>query len=393
MENEKFQIHENQQQNKTNLIELIFWIISYVSWLLLTINSCVSLGWLYRKKYMRIWNITVSKEYNYLPFQMYHMIIYMVFNFSIVIIFFGCVYLFITTLIKKNQDTIQKIISTPVRFHFFPILCAFIMFTLGEAEQDTTKKVNSIYRGGFAISLVGLLSMLFIYFTTGFDKENWKANFFIKKGVFSCLIVLFWYNVCYDIFYLHNALRPKGKKIFNWMKGCGLAFSIIFGIGSNTFAFFFKDILICFFNLLIYIGLTIYYYKYQLKKNFNINYRTYEYDYYYRYYYYTYDEYKYRLYSFNNKKNKGDGIVDIIMICISSIVLLYLIADYIKFSQMDKINELDGYISKIRTEIDSLKKSNEENNKKTEIIHNELELIISDRKGNQIVTKQDIIEN
>ena len=110
MENEKFQIHQYQQPNKNIniIVELVFWIISYVSWLLLTINSCVSLGWLYRKKYMRIWTINVSKKYEYLPFQMYHMIIYIVFNFSIVIIFFGCVYLFITTLIRKNQDTIKK---------------------------------------------------------------------------------------------------------------------------------------------------------------------------------------------------------------------------------------------------------------------------------------------
>ena len=393
MENEKFQIHQYQQPNKNIniIVELVFWIISYVSWLLLTINSCVSLGWLYRKKYMRIWTINVSKKYEYLPFQMYHMIIYIVFNFSIVIIFFGCVYLFITTLIRKNQDTIKKIISMPVRFHFFPILCAFILYTLGEAEQDTTKKVNSIYRAGFAISLIGLLSMLFIYFATEFDKENWQANFFIKKGVFSCLIVLFWYNVCYDIFYLHNALRPTGKRIFNWMKGCGLAFSIIFGIGSNTFAFFYKDILICFFNLLIYIGLTLYYYKYEAKKNFDKNYETY--NYYDGYYHYTFDDYKYRLYNFNNKKNKGDGIVDIIMICISSILLFYLIADYIKYSQIDKINELNRNIGIVGVEIGNLKKSNEENNKKAEIMRNELELIISDRKGNQTVARQDIIEN
>jgi len=174
------------------------------------------------------------------------------------------------------------------------------------------------------------------------------------------------------------------------MKGCGLAFSIIFGIGSNTFAFFYKDILICFFNLLIYIGLTIYYYKYEAKKNFDIKYETYYYD---GYYHYTFDDYKYRLYNFNNKKNKGDGIVDIIMICISSILLLYLITDYIKYSQIDKINELNRNIGIVGVEIGNLKKSNEENNKKAEIMRNELELIISDRKGNQIVTRQDIIEN
>ncbi len=93
------------------------------------------------------------------------------------------------------------------------------------------------------------------------------------------------------------------------------------------------------------------------------------------------------------KKNKGDGIVDIIMICISSILLLYLIAEYIKYSQIDKINELNRNIGIVGVEIGNLKKSNEENNKKAEIMRNELELIISDRKGNQIVTRQDIIEN
>ena len=138
--------------------------------------------------------------------------------------------------------------------------------------------------------------------------------------------------------------------------------------------------------------MTIYYYKYEAKKNFDKNYEIYNYyDGY--YYYYSIDDYKYRLYNFNNKKNKGDGIVDIIMICISSILLFYLIADYIKYSQIDKINELNRNIGIVGVEIGNLKKSNEENNKKAEIMRNELELIISDRKGTQIVARQDIIEN
>ena len=145
-------------------------------------------------------------------------------------------------------------------------------------------------------------------------------------------------------------------------------------------------------DFIISIGLTLYYYKYEAKKNFDKNYEIY--NYYDGYYYYTgIDDYKYRLYNFNNKKNKGDGIVDIIMICISSILLLYLIADYIKYSQIDKINELNRNIGIVGVEIGNLKKSNEENNKKAEIMRNELELIISDRKGTQIVARQDIIEN
>lgn len=375
MENEKLQNQENDLRYKENSkLELIFKIISYISWLLLLVNGCVSLRWLYKKKYMRVWTISVIKKYEYVPLQMYHIIIYLVFNFFIIILFFGCAYFFMATLFKKNNDTINKLFTIPVSFNFFPILCAFIMFILGELKAEETKEINSIVRAGFAISLIGLISMIFIYISTEFDKENWISNLLIKKGVFSALIILFWYNTCYDIFYLHKALRPTGKKIFNWMKGCGLAFSIIFGIGSNIFSFWYKDIIICIFNLLIYIGLAIFYYKYEAK--------TFNWSYY--YYYEQYSAYNYRYYSFNDKKNKGDGIVDIIMICISIFLLIYLIAYHMKNIKDEAMKNIDD----IKTQIDNLKKENEIKIKNAQ---KEIGIIITDRK--QAVDKSIITNN
>ena len=375
MENEKLQNQENDLQNKENSkVELIFKIISYISWLLLLVNGCVSLRWLYKKKYMRVWTISVIKKYEYVPLQMYHIIIYLVFNFFIIILFFGCAYFFMATLFQKNNDAINKLFKIPVSFNFFPILCAFIMFILGELKAEETKEINSIVRAGFAISLIGLISMIFIYISTEFDKENWISNLLIKKGVFSALIILFWYNTCYDIFYLHKALRPTGKKIFNWMKGCGLAFSIIFGLGSNIFSFWYKDIIICIFNLLIYIGLAIFYYKYEAK--------TFNWSYY--YYYEQYSAYNYRYYSFNDKKNKGDGIVDIIMICISTFLLIYLIAYHMKNIKDEAMKNIDD----IKTQIDNLKKENEIKIKNAQ---KEIGIIITDRK--QAVDKSIITNN
>ena len=375
MENEKLQIQENDLRNKENSkVELIFKIISYISWLLLLVNGCVSLRWLYKKKYMRVWTISVIKKYEYVPLQMYHIIIYLVFNFFIIILFFGCAYFFMATLFQKNNDAINKLFKIPVSFNFFPILCAFIMFILGELKAEETKEINSIVRAGFAISLIGLISMIFIYISTEFDKENWISNLLIKKGVFSALIILFWYNTCYDIFYLHKALRPTGKKIFNWMKGCGLAFSIIFGLGSNIFSFWYKDIIICIFNLLIYIGLAIFYYKYEAK--------TFNWSYY--YYYEQYSAYNYRYYSFNDKKNKGDGIVDIIMICISIFLLIYLIAYHMKNIKDEAMKNIDY----IKTQIDNLKKENEIKIKNAQ---KEIGIIITDRK--QAVDKSIITNN
>ena len=375
MENEKLQNQENDLRYKENSkLELIFKIISYISWLLLLVNSCVSLRWLYKKKYMRVWTISVIKKYDYVPLQMYHIIIYLVFNFFIIILFFGCAYFFMATLFQKNNDTINKLFTIPVSFNFFPILCAFIMFILGELKAEETKEINSIVRAGFAISLIGLISMIFIYISTEFDKENWISNLLIKKGVFSALIILFWYNTCYDIFYLHKALRPTGKKIFNWMKGCGLAFSIIFGLGSNIFSFWYKDIIICIFNLLLYIGLAIFYYKYEAK--------TFNWSYY--YYYEQYSAYNYRYYSFNDKKNKGDGIVDIIMICISIFLLIYLIAYHMKNIKDEAMKNIDY----IKTQIDNLKKENEIKIKNAQ---KEIGIIITDRK--QAVDKSIITNN
>ena len=374
MENEKLQNQENDLRYKENSkLELIFKIISYISWLLLLVNGCVSLRWLYKKKYMRVWTISVIKKYEYVPLQMYHIIIYLVFNFFIIILFFGCAYFFMATLFQKNNDAINKLFKIPVSFNFFPILCAFIMFILGELKAEETKEINSIVRAGFAISLIGLISMIFIYISTEFDKENWISNLLIKKGVFSALIILFWYNTCYDIFYLHKALRPTGKKIFNWMKGCGLAFSIIFGLGSNIFSFWYKDIIICIFNLLIYIGLAIFYYKYEAK-TFNWSY----------YYYEQYSAYDYRYYSFNDKKNKGDGIVDIIMICISIFLLIYLIAYHMKNIKDEAMKNIDD----IKTQIDNLKKENEIKIKNAQ---KEIGIIITDRK--QSVDKSIITNN
>ena len=71
------------------------------------------------------------------------------------------------------------------------------------------------------------------------DNKDWMVDFFIRRGTYSCLIVLFWYNFCYDIFYVHWADKPDDNKMFNWMKGCGLAFSIIFGLANNIFSFYF----------------------------------------------------------------------------------------------------------------------------------------------------------
>lgn len=328
--------------NPQNIINSISWILSYISWLLLTINSWVSFKCLYKENAPKIWTIRViveDEDHVYLPIQMYYILIYAVFNISNVVILSGCVYFFIKTLIKKDNQLIETIKKDFNKYHFFPLLLGFIMFILGECDTDSLEDFKSINRAGLAFSLLGLVSMIFIYIMTDLSNINWTANFFIKKGTYSCLIILFWYNFCYSIYYVHLVNKPDDKNITKWMKGCGMAFSIIFGLCALGFSFCFKDILICFLNFLIYIGLAIYYYIYN-----SIN-------------FVHSDLYA----SFYNEKNKGDGIVDIIMITLSFFLLIYLI-----------IINLKNYIEEFKSEIENMK--NEQKQIKVKVNNNEDEI-------------------
>ena len=321
-----------------NVVKSICWILSYFSWLLAAVTNLAALKWMYDPvkeiDTCFIWNIVIipnyiknsgnnedgsrrrlnspvkrnirklenGSEYFY-PFQMSELMIYIVFNFAFAMIIAGCVVYIIKTFIKRDIKSIDGLFGNFSQFHFFPFLCNFAMSLLGILTDDDGKKWKKIASAGLAISLVGLASMIFIYITTKSDSFDLTGKFFIKNGAFSCLIILFWYNFCYDIFQVRMQAKEYTQK---WAKGCSLAFSIIFGVGSLSFSFLFKDVMVSFMNILIYIGLA--------KNYFELGIDTSSKDY---------------------NKN-GDGAIDIIMLVCSMILFLFLIYDNI----MNKITEI-----------------------------------------------------
>ena len=207
------------------------------------------------------------------------------------------------------------------KFHFFPLLCASALFIIGECVDNldkddwgTGKKVidhfKDMHISGLVFSIIGLASFIFIYIMTDLNTNDWWVLLLLKKGVFSCLIILMWYNFCYEIYYVHfydkrddNVDDYQGisvsDKMHDWKKGCGIAFSIILGIGSLAFSFVFKDLVACVMNLLIYIGLTVAYFRLPSEA---------------------------RKDKYANKN--GDGIVDIIMLVLSVAVIVLLLIKY-----------------------------------------------------------------
>ena len=326
-----------------NVVKSICWILSYLSWLLAVATNLAALKWMYRPQknnpFCFIWNILIipnylnyqednedntrrrlnspakrnirklanGPDYLYLPLQMSKLMIYIVLNFAFAMIFAGCVVYIVKTFIKRDIQAIDGLFGKFSQFHFFPFLCNFVMSLLGILSGDDMEKWDDFAKAGLAISLIGLASMIFIYITTKSDSFDSTGKFFIKNGAFSCLIVLFWYSFCYDIYMVRMQTEGPDQK---WAKGCSLAFSIIFGVGSISFSFLFKDVMVSFMNILIYIGMAKNYFELELNtstKDYNKN---------------------------------GDGAVDIIMLVCSMILFLFLIYDNI----MNKITEIKSQI-------------------------------------------------
>ena len=323
-----------------NVVKSICWIMSYLSWLLLVASGWASLNWLAQTPTMydddpnpnevkwgwTIWGFmalrTITKynrdvdplEIEYFPLQMQVSLYYICFILALIIITGGCFVFFFKTIFSKDDQVINGMMGQFSKFHFFPLLCASALFITGECvDQDLESgydHLKKIYISVLVFSIIGLVSFIFIYIMTDLNTNDFWVLLLLKKGAFSCLIILMWYSLCYNIYYVHFFDKREenddfpidsslSEKMLDWKKGCGLAFSIIFGIGSLAFSFVFKDLVACVMNFLIYIGLTVAYFR--LDKEL-------------------------RKLKYSNKN--GDGIVDIIMLVLSVAMIVLLLIKY-----------------------------------------------------------------
>ena len=260
-----------------NVIKSICWILSVLSWLLLLVTGWISLKWLDDDKI--IWTIGriekgddgIQDKYNYAPFQMDKALIYVVFILTMIIVLAGFILYMIKSTCKKDEAVFNGMMGQWSKFHFFPLLCISAMFLVGEVGFDKDyllekHGLRDAHLTCYLFDILGLCSLIFIYIMTDLNSD-WYVLLTLKKGTYSCFITLLWYYFCYDIYYLRaiDAREHPDKlpdyKLPDWSKGCGIAFSIIFGIGSLAFAYIFKDLVVCGMNLLIYLGLTVYYFQ------------------------------------------------------------------------------------------------------------------------------------
>ena len=83
-----------------NILKSICWILSYLSWLLVTVNNLASLRYMYKVQPNQIWNIHIyalftenldellassSETIGYIPIQMDQIMVYIVYNIWIIL--------------------------------------------------------------------------------------------------------------------------------------------------------------------------------------------------------------------------------------------------------------------------------------------------------------------
>ena len=215
-----------------------------------------------------IWNIFSHNGTTSITIEMIRVILYIIFS----ILLFFALFSFILIIIFRNDSSLrQGILGKYSKFHFIPILCATSLYIIGVTYTPKNMNNDISYIFSLIFSGIGLLSLIFIYVKTNVSK--YFTRLIIKKGLYSCLIALFVYNLCYTstFFGIRKVSQNHSLKYENWLKGFYIALSVAIGIFNLIISFFLKDLLISGMNFIIYIGMIIYFFKIDQKIRTKIN--------------------------------------------------------------------------------------------------------------------------
>ena len=227
-----------------------FIYISIISFALLIISGILSYVNFQKWDAKIFWNLFASVTG--VPISVHEVVLYILF--SILLLFALISFLFI--IIYRNEEGLREgILGKYSKFHFIPILCATSLYIIGEAYGVNNLINDAPYAFSIIFSIIGLCSLIFIYIQTSMPKLN--ARLAIKKGLYSSLIVLFAYNLCFTITLLGQMKISSPSGLRNWRKGTSIAFSLIIGIINLVLSFILKDVIIPGMNLILYLAMTI----------------------------------------------------------------------------------------------------------------------------------------
>jgi len=313
----EMQLANNQPQNNNSSYQkedgdskLSWYVISLFSWFFLILTI-----WYSYKEANFIW-YSFERNLNsgeYYPIEM-NITWLLLFVFLISIIGF-VVYLVFTTC-KKNQGLYDGMLDNRSKYHFIPLLLISLLYIIAKNAKNVRSNnystilenyeyLRTLISFDLIFTIFGLISLVLVYIFTELNSE-WYIVMAIKKGVYSTFIILLWYNffhmivsfktINYKIKINKEATTDEDGDI-KFLRGTGISFTIIIGIGSLVFSFIFKDLMAAFTNFLIYMGMVFAFFN---KNEYIVSQRK------------NYNKY-------------ADGILDIIIMICSLVCMIYLI--------------------------------------------------------------------
>ena len=278
----------------SNILKSICYILSLCCWLLFLITGWISISYLEDNDYRNIWTIlkvettnyefpeyketgisfvdeAAKRIYNgiidffytalYLPIQMSIPFIDIIMIFILIVATLAFLYYFIFSTFKKDSGIVNGMLGDISKFHFIPLACASALFLIGITMKnyDDEKSVKGIIITALIFSLLGLFSLIFIFFKADLSSSIY-GNWLIKKTTFGSLITIFTYSFGYTVTQI-GLFNTELSEIKSFKKGAGIGLSIAMGLFNLIIAFVLKEVMISFINILIYIGMTIYYFS------------------------------------------------------------------------------------------------------------------------------------
>ena len=281
----------------------IFMSISVLSWLLLLITGWMCFGVPKDKNpdeyIFTFWLHPVAKEKNGMtePLYIYYILFYLIIVLTLTSLTFAF-FFYLFSIFKNDVNVLGGMLGKYSKFHFIPLLCVSALFIIGESINFDKGAKGVHYFFNILFTVLGACSLIFITLQT--KMESFGA-LIIKHGAYSFLIALLIYNFGYMVWFYRNYTKSINdnnevdKDWFkNWCRGCKYTFSIIIGLLNMTLSFLLNEVGIAIMNILIYIGFIVNFYKTDKSNRENIF-------------------------------KEGDGIVDIVMLSLTSFLIVFLI--------------------------------------------------------------------
>jgi hypothetical protein len=249
-----------------------WYILSIISWILFAITMWVSYynGTCIWYPYQNLYN-GFSVSYGYLPIEINVSLPYIYTYFFLISVIGLSIYLIFTTC-KKNQSLYDGMLGNISKFHIIPLLLIAALYIISingsyitrngyDSSDNYYKSFRTLIIFDLIFTIIALICLIVVYITTELNCE-WYIVLAIKKGVYSSFIILLLYNFFHIIVYfrlLNYALDDdvEWDDVRKFLKGIGIAFSILFGILSIVFSFLFKDIMAAFTTFLLYMGMVL----------------------------------------------------------------------------------------------------------------------------------------